>query len=87
MDPKVRWFLELLKNSGRPEVFEITAEEARALNLEGQRLFAVEAPLRPEACPLQATREMLKSMPETLVISAEHDLLRCATRARPSRAS
>ena len=49
LDPRVRWFLDLLRETGRPEVFEITVEEARALNLQGQQLFSVEAP----ACDLE----------------------------------
>jgi acetyl esterase len=41
LDPRTRWFLQFLKDSGRPQVFEVPLAEARAMFVKGQEAFAV----------------------------------------------
>lgn len=41
LDPRTQWFLKFLKDLGRPQVFEVPVEQARALQVKGQELFPV----------------------------------------------
>ena len=45
LDPRTQWFLHFLKDSGRPQVFEVPVEEARSYYMRAQELFA--GPLLP----------------------------------------
>ncbi len=36
-----QWFLQFLKDLGRPQVWEVTVEQARAMQVKGQELFPV----------------------------------------------
>ncbi len=39
LDPKNQWFLDFLKQLNRPQVFEVSVEQARAMHERGQELF------------------------------------------------
>jgi acetyl esterase len=39
LDPRNQWFLDLLKQLNRPQVFEVPLEQARAMHERGQELF------------------------------------------------
>ncbi|HET7871340.1 MAG TPA: alpha/beta hydrolase [Terriglobales bacterium] len=41
LDPRTQWFLNFLVELKRPQIFEVLVEEARAMFLKGQQLFAV----------------------------------------------
>ena len=45
LDPRTQWFLKFLKDSGRPQVFEVPLAEARLYYVRAQELFA--GPLLP----------------------------------------
>jgi acetyl esterase len=40
LDPRTQWFLDFLIQMKRPQVFEVSVEEARMLYVRGQELFA-----------------------------------------------
>src|ERR1700687_3350806 len=39
LDPKTEWFLKFLKDQGRPEVFDMPVESARAMQATAQVMF------------------------------------------------
>src|SRR5262249_37613048 len=39
LDDRTQWFLQFLRNLKRPQVFEVSLEEARAMYIRGQQLF------------------------------------------------
>jgi acetyl esterase len=41
LDPRTQWFLQFLKDLGRPQVWEVTVDQARAMQVKGQELFPV----------------------------------------------
>jgi acetyl esterase len=41
LDPKTQWFLKFIKDSGRPQVFEVPPAEARAMYARSQEIFPV----------------------------------------------
>ena len=40
LDPRTQWFLQFLIDLKRPQVFEVPVEEARAMHVKGQQMFA-----------------------------------------------
>ena len=41
LDPRTQWFLQFLKDLNRPQVWEVTVDQARAMQVKGQELFPV----------------------------------------------
>ena len=41
LDPRTQWFLQFLKDLNRPQVWEVTVDHARAMQVKGQELFPV----------------------------------------------
>jgi acetyl esterase len=41
LDPRTQWFLQFLKDLGRPQVWEVPVDQARAMQVKGQELFPV----------------------------------------------